>query len=341
MKIDILSLNFEEVLAIANELGEPKFRAQQIFEWLHKRHAVSFEEMNNLPLSLRKKLEDKCEIFGLQEIEKLESKKDGTIKFLSKTHDNALIESVLMSYKHGESVCISTQAGCRMGCKFCASAEQGLHRNLSTGEYLAQVYMAYKSSVHGIKGIVLMGCGEPLDNFDATVNFIELITHPTSLNIGARHITLSTCGLVPEIYKLAEKKMQITLAISLHATNNKIREEIMPIAKKYDLNELIKACRFYAKKTNRRLTFEYALTRDINSSREHALELAKLLKGLLCHVNLIPINKARGEFSPASKKETEEFALVLEKNNIPVTIRRSLGGDVNAACGQLRLRHLL
>ena len=321
----------QEIAGLMAELEQPAYRADQIFGWLHKQHATTFAAMENLPLSLRSKLEENCRIPTVTPVEKLVSNRDGTIKFLSETHDSTFIESVLMSYKHGNSICISTQAGCRMGCKFCASAETGLERNLTAGEYCAQVYNATD-----VKGIVLMGCGEPLDNYDATLRFIELITHPKGMNIGQRHITLSTCGLVPEILKLAEEKLQITLAISLHASDDDTRQVLMPIAKKYPIKELIPACRNYAEKTRRRLTFEYALTKGINSSPSHALALAKLLKGLLCHVNLIPINKARGGFSPTPRKEIEAFANILEENRIPSTIRRSLGSDVNAACGQLR-----
>ncbi|MCL2840664.1 MAG: 23S rRNA (adenine(2503)-C(2))-methyltransferase RlmN [Defluviitaleaceae bacterium] len=326
-KTDMLSMLPQEIA----EIVSPAYRAEQIFSWLHKHHATSFVAMNNLPLSLRDKLEEIHYISTMTTLEKHESVNDGTIKFLSATHDNNLVESVLMSYKHGNSVCISTQAGCRMGCTFCASAENGLARNLTAGEYCAQVYSAFP-----IKNIVLMGCGEPLDNYENTVKFIKLITHPKGINIGQRHITLSTCGLVPEIYKLADEKFQITLAVSLHAPDDETRQTLMPIAKVYPLSDLIKACKYYTKTTHRRLTFEYAMAKDINTSSFHAQTLVKLLKGMMCHVNLIPINKARGEFLPTSRNETMRFAKILEENHIPTTIRRSLGNDVNASCGQLR-----
>ncbi|MCL1884057.1 MAG: 23S rRNA (adenine(2503)-C(2))-methyltransferase RlmN [Defluviitaleaceae bacterium] len=331
MKTDILSMMPHEIGAFITEKSLPKYRADQIFEWLHKRGAKSFEDMVNLPKTLRTELEQYFFITTYSVIQKHTSQDNNTIKFLTKLNNDAFAESVLMSYKHGNSICISTQAGCKMGCKFCASAESGFQRNLSAGEYCAQVY-------HGdsIKNIVLMGCGEPLDNFDATIRFIELITHTKGMNIGQRHITVSTCGLVPQIHELAEKNLQITLAVSLHAPTDEIRSELMPIAKTHPLSELMVACKKYADITRRRITFEYALIQGVNDSPAHAKALAKLLQGLLCHVNLIPINKARSNFSPAPRRDIEKFAQVLQEKNITATIRRSLGSDINAACGQLR-----
>ncbi|MCL2387852.1 MAG: 23S rRNA (adenine(2503)-C(2))-methyltransferase RlmN [Defluviitaleaceae bacterium] len=341
LKNDILSKTPLEIAELMAELGQPKYRADQIFEWLHRRNATSFDEMENLPKSLRKELERVCKIQNISEVEKLISKNDGTTKFLTAFDNDVLVESVLMSYRHGASVCISTQAGCKMGCKFCVSTEEGFQRNLTAGEYCAQVYNAAKESPNGkLSGIVLMGCGEPLDNLDATTRFLELISHPKGLNIGQRHITISTCGLVPQIYELAEQQLQITLAISLHAPSDEIRKTIMPIAKKYPMKELIQSCKYYTEKTRRRLTFEYALAKGLNDSTNHAKALAKLLKGLLCHVNLIPINKARDKFHPTPRREIEAFAQTLQDNNINATIRRSLGGDIDAACGQLRARHI-
>jgi len=333
--LDILSMTPEEISGLI--MGHPVYRAQQIFEHLHKRNTQAFAAMKNLPLSLRSFLEENCYISTVTTVEKHMSS-DSTVKFLSATRDNNLIESVLMSYRHGHSVCISTQAGCRMGCKFCASGENGLARNLTAGEYCAQVYNVANETATGSRprSIVLMGCGEPLDNYSPTLRFIELITHSRGMNIGQRHVTISTCGLVPEILKLAEEKLQTTLAISLHAPDDTTREALMPINKTYPLRELIPACRHYAEKTRRRLTFEYALAKGINSTPSHATALAKLLKGLLCHVNLIPVNKARGAFSPAPRSEILAFAAILQENNITSTIRRSLGDDVAAACGQLR-----
>lgn len=331
--LDILSMLETEIAETLPEV--PKYRTNQIFEWLHRRGAVSFESMDNLPKSLRRELENLFYITPVSVAEKHVSQNDGTVKFLTKLGDN-YAESVLMSYKHGTSVCISTQAGCKMGCTFCASAESGFQRNLTAGEYCAQVYNAMTKGRFSCHGVVLMGCGEPLDNFDATLRFIKLITHPKGMNLGQRHITVSTCGLVPQIYALAERKLQITLAISLHAPTDDLREKLMPVAKTYPLRELINAARHYAEKTRRRITFEYALAKGINSSETNAKTLAKLLQGLLCHVNLIPINKARGEFSPTPRRDIKIFASTLQEHNIKTTIRRSLGGDISAACGQLR-----
>jgi len=281
-------------------------------------------------ITMQMRLEKNFFITETKIIEKQISPKDDTVKFLTQLND-AYAESVLMRYKHGNSVCISTQAGCKMGCKFCASATHGFHRNLTAAEYCAQVYNAAP-----VKNIVLMGCGEPLDNFGETLRFIEIITHPNGANISGRNITVSTCGLIPQIYALAEKNLQITLAISLHAPSDEIREKIMPIAKTYPLSELFPACRNYAEKTHRRLTFEYALTKNLNDSPAHAKALVHLLKGLLCHVNLIPMNKTFENFSPSPPRAIEIFANILRENKIPTTIRRSLGGEINAACGQLR-----
>jgi len=333
MKTEILSLLPHEIAELM--LGQPKYRAEQIFEWLHKKNVFSFDKMLNLPKSLRDELEKSFFITKANVIEKQISQKDDTVKFLTQLND-AYAESVLMRYKHGNSVCISTQAGCKMGCKFCASTMNGFHRNLTAAEYCAQVYNAVP-----LKNIVLMGCGEPLDNFDETLRFIELITHPKGTNISGRNITVSTCGLVPQIYALAEKELQITLAISLHAPTDEIRQLFMPIAKTYPLIELIPACRHYAEKTGRRLTFEYALSRGFNDSPAHAKALCNLLKGILCHVNLIPINKTSDDYSPTPPRAIEIFANILQENKIPTTIRRSLGGEINAACGQLRSRQII
>jgi len=332
---DILSLTQAEIETIIKELDQPAYRAKQIWGWLHNKHVQTFTEMANLPAILRERLSTTYHIATAREEKKLISQNDNTVKYLFSLHDDTLIESVLMKYNHGHSVCISTQVGCRMGCAFCASAEGGLVRNLTAGEYCAQVYAAARDTAR-VGGIVLMGCGEPLDNFDATLRFVELITHDDGINIGARHITISTCGLVPEILKLAEMKLQITLAISLHAATDELRQSIMPIAKRYPLDELIPACREYIVKTGRRITFEYTLVKGVNDSHAHAKELARLLKGLNCHVNLIPVNKARGNYSPTPRRDAEKFAAVLQTARVQTTIRRSLGSDVDAACGQLR-----
>jgi len=345
IKQDILSLLPQE---IENELKHhPAYRAKQVWGWLHKQHVTSFDEMLNLPKSMREELASSYYIAAVKEEKKLVSAKDGTVKFLHSLTDGALVESVLMEYNHGNTVCISTQVGCRMGCAFCASAIGGLSRNLTAGEMCAQVYSAGQESKDLCKssalqkskrigGVVLMGCGEPLDNYDATLQFIKLISHPDGLNIGQRHVTLSTCGLVPQILKLAEEKLQITLAISLHAATDDTRQKLMPVAKSYPLKELMDACRYYLKQTNRRITFEYVLAKGDNDTTRHANELIKLLRGINCHVNLIPVNNARGEFTPTEKKEAANFAALLQKAGIQTTLRRSLGSDVNAACGQLR-----
>ena len=340
MVIDILSMNIEELQALMAELNQPAYRAGQIFEWLHQRfpsasgETLSFDWMSNLPKSLREELAKRCLITSASVVKKLHAK-DGTAKFLLKLKGkpDVLVESVLMEYVHGRSLCLSTQAGCRMGCLFCATGRGGFIRNLSAGEMCMQVYAASESR---IRNIVLMGCGEPLDNFDATLRFIELITHPKGAGLGQRHITLSTCGLVPEILELAKHRLQITLAISLHGPDDATRLALMPIAKKYAIRELISACHQYANTTHRRISFEYALTAGVNDSPAQARALASLLKGLLCHVNLIPVNQVTDAFTPTRKRETMAFADILQKANIPVTIRRTIGAEVNAACGQLK-----
>ena len=341
---DILSMTPAEISTLLSDMGQPAYRGEQIFSWLHQKNINEFGAMKNLPLSLREKLEESCSITRLTTVEKHISRKDGTRKYLSllKTGitEDTYIESVLMTYKHGASVCISTQAGCKMGCVFCASGQSGFQRNLTAGEYCAQVYAAIKDlEKQRLGNIVLMGCGEPLDNLQATLRFIELITHPKGVNIGQRNITISTCGLIPQIHELADKRLQVTLAISLHAPTDNIRQVLMPISASYPLKELIPACRRYAELTRRRITFEYALVKGLNTHPNQAKELAKLLHGLLCHVNLIPINKGPGDFAPASQGEIAAFGEVLSQSNIPVTIRRSLGGDIEGACGQLRTKN--
>ena len=334
MKKDILSMLPDEY----DISGHASYRAIQIFEWLHCRGAVSFDEMINLPKDLRIFLDENYHIAACHPLEIKASKKDGTHKFLYALNDDVLIESVRMEYNFGNSICISTQAGCRMGCKFCASASGGFIRNLTAGEMCAQVYSSLQDKK--LAGIVLMGCGEPLDNFDQVIRFFELITNPKGAGVGARHITISTCGLVPQMRKLADLKLQINLAVSLHAFNDETRQELMPIAKTYSIQKLIEACRYYIKQTNRRITFEYALVSGINDSVKDAEVLAKLLKGMLCHVNLIPVNPGGGDYVPSLRREAEAFAAVLKKNHIQATIRRTIGDDVDAACGQLRAQRM-
>jgi len=330
-KIEILSLLPEEIAEFIP--NEPSFHTVQIFEWLHAKRIKSFGEMTNLSKPLRAQLEDLFYIPQAEVVERLISKSDDTEKFLLKLGD-AYVESVRMSYNHGDSVCISTQAGCKMGCTFCASAGN-FQRNLTAGEYCSQVYNA------GIvSSIVIMGCGEPLDNFASTFRFIELMTHPAGSNTSKRNITLSTCGIVPKIYQLAKYRLKITLAISLHAPTDDVRRELMPIAKKYSIKELIAACRHYAAITGRRITFEYALMKGINDSPAQARDLAKLVQGMPCHVNIIPMNETtKSGLSPTLPKGIRAFADILIENGINTTLRRSLGASINAACGQLRAHH--
>lgn len=340
-KIDIKSMNIEELEQFLRELGEPKFRAKQIFDWLHAKQADSFEEMTNLSKSLREKLKEQAAINGVEMVRRLVSQIDGTRKYLFALADGAIIESVLMKYEHGNTVCISTQVGCRMGCKFCASTLDGVERGLTAGEMLSQIYAIQKDCGERIHGTVLMGSGEPLDNYDNVVKFLRLINDPKGQNMGQRHITLSTCGLVEKIYDLAEEDLQITLAVSLHAPNDDIRTQTMPIAKVYSMERLLQACRDYADKTKRRITFEYALIHGVNDGDEDAWELGKKLRDMLCHVNLIPVNDVKERnYIKSSSERVKRFASILNENGIETTVRRKLGSDIDAACGQLRRSHI-
>ncbi len=337
MRIDIKSLDFEELNNLVLELGEKSFRAKQIYEWLHVKLVHSFEEMSNLSKNLRDKLNEKCFLTALKPVEILTSKVDGTKKYLFELQDGNIIESVLMRYHHGNSVCISTQVGCRMGCKFCASTLDGLERNLLPSEMLDEIYSIQKDIGERVSNIVLMGSGEPLDNYDNVMKFLKLISDDYGLNISQRNITLSTCGLVPKIYELADSQVQITLAISLHASEDETRKELMPVAKAYKIDEILKACNYYFDKTGRRLTFEYSLVSGINDTVEGAVRLGELLKGINCHVNLIPVNPIKErDFKQSEKQAIEKFKNKLEKYGINVTIRREMGRDINGACGQLR-----
>lgn len=336
-KKDIKSYSLEELKIEIVKLGEKSFRAKQIYEWIHGKLVSDFSEMGNIPKPLRAKLQDRYELVTLKPVEILSSKLDGTQKFLFELKDGNIIESVLMRYKHGNSVCISSQVGCRMGCRFCASTLGGLERNLRASEMLDQIYRIQVLSGERVSNVVLMGTGEPMDNYDAVVRFIKLLSNEDGLNISQRNLTVSTCGLVPEIRKLAEENLQITLALSLHAPNDSIRKSLMPVASRYAFEDIMEACKFYFKKTGRRVTFEYSLVRGVNDSAEAAKELADKIKGMNCHVNLIPVNPIKErDFKQSEWKAIESFKNNLEKSKINVTIRRELGRDIQGACGQLR-----
>lgn len=340
MMNNLLDLTLDELKIWMKDNGENVFRAKQIQDFIYK-DVWDFEKMTNLSKATLEKIKTYFYI-GIPKMVKLsKSKQDDTIKFLFEYNDGSLIESVVMKYKHGFSICVSTQVGCRMGCKFCASTIGGMIRNLSAGEILAQILAAQKEVGERISNVVLMGSGEPLDNYDNVIKFLELANAEYGLNIGQRHITLSTCGIVPKIYSLADKDLQITLAISLHAPNDEARKNMMPIANKYSIKEILEACRYYIDKTNRRITYEYALVKGVNDNREQAKELAQLLQGMLCHVNLIPVNQVeKNNFEKSTTENIKTFSDVLTKHGIENTIRREMGADIDAACGQLRRKYL-
>ena len=340
-KTDIRSLNLEELKAWFKERGEKPFRAGQLYQWMHQKLAGSFDEMTNLSKGLREKLAGETEYTVLKPVEILTSEIDGTQKYLFELKDGNVIESVLMKYHHGNSVCISSQVGCRMGCRFCASTIGGKKRDLTASEMLEEVYEIQKISGERVSNLVLMGTGEPLDNYDNVRKFIELLTDENGLHISQRNVTLSTCGIVPNIRRLADEELQITLALSLHASSQEKREKLMPIAKQYELSEVMDACRYYHDKTGRRLTFEYSLVGGVNDHTEDARELAGLLKGLNGHVNLIPVNPIKErDFVQPTRAVTQAFKNKLEKYGINVTIRREMGRDINGACGQLRRSYM-
>ena len=332
--IDIKSMNQAEMAGYFRELGEPAFRAKQVFQWLH-RGAVSFDDMTNLSKGLREKLRGNCYITAPVVEQKQVSAQDGTIKYLWKLRDGNCIETVLMRYHHGNTVCISSQVGCRMGCAFCASTLGGKVRNLTPSEMLDQVLFTQLDSGAPVSNIVLMGIGEPLDNFDTVMRFLELVNHPEGLNIGMRHISLSTCGLVEKIDKLADLRLQLTLSVSLHAPDDETRSRIMPVNKAVGVERLFKSCRQYFEKTGRRISYEYAMIDGVNDSDWQADLLAKHLKGMPGHVNLIPLNEVK-ESPLKPSRRVEAFQKRLEQHGITVTVRRKLGGDIDASCGQLR-----
>ena len=340
-KTDILSLSLEELIIALDALGEKKFRAEQIFSWLHVKKVTEFEEMTNISLELRTKLSENFYIKRLNIAKRLESCTDNTIKYLYELDDGNHIETVLMEYKHGNSICISTQVGCKMGCKFCASTIAGFRRNLAPSEMLMQIYMAEKDSGRHVDSLVLMGIGEPLDNYDNVIKFIELLNSERGLNISQRNITVSTCGIVPKIKELADLKLQITLAISLHAPNDELRKTMMPIANKYSIAEIMDACRYYLDKTGRRISFEYSLVKGVNDTKECANELIELVKGLNCHINLIPVNPIKErDYEQSEKNSIKNFRDMLERKGINATVRREMGRDIDGACGQLRQNHI-
>ena len=334
-------MDIEELEQFMVSLGEKKFHAVQLYKWMHQKLAASFSECSDLSKDLKQKLSEQCTMITLEPIKVLKSTIDGTEKYLFKLYDDHVIESVLMRYHHGNSVCISSQVGCRMGCRFCASTIDGCVRNLSASEMLDQIYRIQQLSGERVDNIVVMGSGEPLDNYDNLIRFLKLINHEKGLHISTRNITVSTCGLVPKIYELADEQMPITLAISLHAPNDVLRKTMMPIANKYSIEEIMKACHHYIQVTNRRITFEYSLVKGVNDTNKCADELIQRLRGMNCHVNLIPVNPIKeNDYKQSDKRAVEAFKKRLEYGRINVTVRRALGRDINGSCGQLRRSYM-
>lgn len=334
---EISSMTLQELTEEIHALGLPDFRARQIYQWLHCKQAADFSEMTNLDKALRQTLAQQYTVAFPKTARKLTSKIDGTVKYLFEFADGQCVEAVLMRYHYGLSICVSTQAGCAMGCRFCASTKNGKVRDLTAGEILGQVYAAARDCGERISHVVLMGIGEPLDNFDAVVRFLQMISDENGLHIGQRNLSLSTCGIVPNINRLAELELQITLSVSLHAPNDRLRSSMMPINRRYPIAQLIPACRAYAEKTGRRISFEYAMVQGVNDTPACAEELCALLRDMLCHLNLIPVNPIReGGFEKSEDRRIQAFVRAVEAHHIPVTVRRRLGADINAACGQLR-----
>lgn len=338
--MDIKSMYIEELNEWMKEKGQPAFRGGQLYEWMHKKLAPSPSDMTNLPKELRSLIDEEGYV-TLHEKTRQVSKLDGTVKYLYGLSDGQMIETVFMQYDYGNSICISSQAGCRMGCKFCASTIGGLVRNLTASEMLEQIYATIRSEGKRISNIVVMGTGEPLDNYDNLIRFIKIISDERGYNISGRNITVSSCGIVPMIKKLADEKLTITFALSLHASTDEERKRLMPVANKYTIEETLDACKYYFDKTKRRVTFEYSLVAGENDGVEHAIRLAGLLRGMNCHVNLIPINPINERnYSKSDDNSVEKFKLALEKKSINVTIRKSVGRDIDAACGQLRRKYI-
>ena len=339
MSENLKSMTIPEIGAVLKELGQPAFRGKQVFSWLHK-GVRSYDEMTNLPQALRVSLAEKYPICPPEVVRKQESARDGTIKYLWKLQDGNCVETVLMRYHYGNTVCISTEVGCRMGCAFCASTLGGLVRRLEPYEMLDQVLFTQLDSGLPVSHIVLMGIGEPLDNFDHVMRFLELVNSPEGMNISMRHISLSTCGLVPKIDELAKRKLQLSLAISLHGPTDEIRNKVMPVNKAYPIDVLLAACRRYYDATGRRIHFEYAMIDGVNDSPAEAKELLRLLKGIQAHINLIPLNHVEeSPLKPSSKAAVAKFQKILEDGGISATVRRTLGGDIDASCGQLRRKY--
>ena len=340
-KKDICSYNYDELKEEMLAIGEKAFRSKQIYEWLHVKLADDFDEMTNLSKGLREKLKENYEIRKVKMIDHQISKVDPTEKFLFELEDGNMVESVLMKYNYGNSVCISSQAGCRMGCRFCASTIGGLVRSLEPSEMLRQIYHIQKITGERVSNVVVMGTGEPMDNYDNLLKFITLLTDENGLNISQRNLTVSTCGIVPRMRQLADEKLSITLALSLHASNQKKRLELMPVANKYDIHDVIDACKYYFDQTGRRVTFEYSLVGGVNDTDEDARELSQLIHGMNCHVNLIPVNPIKErDYVQSNAAVIAAFKNKLEKNGINVTVRREMGRDIDGACGQLRKRNI-
>ena len=340
MKTDIKSLSLNELKTEIERLGEKAFRAKQLYEWMHVKLARDYDEMTNIPKSLKEKLRESCTYTSLKEVTVQTSKLDGTRKYLFELADGNFVESVWMKYHHGNSVCISSQVGCRMGCRFCASTLDGLERSLQPSEMLDQIYAISRSTGERVSNVVVMGTGEPLDNYDNLLKFIQLITDENGLNISQRNITVSTCGIVENMKRLADEKLQITLALSLHGSTQEKRQELMPIARKYDIGDVMDACRYYFDQTGRRITFEYSLVGGVNDTDEDAENLCRLVGDINCHINLIPVNPIKErDYIESERKDILKFQNKLEKKHINVTIRREMGRDIDGACGQLRRRH--
>ena len=335
-KLDILSMDLSEIEKVLTEIDEKKFRAKQIYQWLHVKRATDFDQMTDISVQLRTRLKEIFCINGLFVRKRLESSIDNTVKYLYRLSDGNFVETVLMEYNYGYSVCVSTQVGCKMGCRFCASAIAGFVRHLDPSEILLQIYETERQSGVKISSIVLMGIGEPLDNYDNVLKFLSILSDKNGNDMSLRHVSLSTCGIVPKIYELAQLQLGLTLCISLHSPDNERRSEIMPVNRAYNIPELIKACRYYIDKTGRRITFEYAVIDGVNSSPADADKLASLLRGINCHVNLIPVNKVRERNYHSARSGVANFAGLLQKRGINATVRRTLGSDIEAACGQLR-----